>query len=68
MREKEAENSFLVAQFYEKQRQYKAAKIYYQTVVDDYRNSSWASKALVKIQELGGKETPEAEPGPKTKD
>ena len=50
LREKEAENSFVVAQFYEKQKNFKAAKIYYQAVVDDYANSSWASKALVKIQ------------------
>jgi outer membrane protein assembly factor BamD len=56
LREKEAENNFKVAQFYEKQRNYQAAKIYYQTVVDDFKNSSWATKALKKIREMSSKE------------
>jgi len=56
LREKEAENSFVVAQFYEKQKNYKAAKIYYQGVVDDFENSSWASKSLKKIREMNEKE------------
>lgn len=52
LRDKEAENNFVVAQFYEKQKNFKAAKIYYQLIVDDYRESSWAKKSLAKIQEL----------------
>jgi len=56
LREKEAENSFVVAQFYEKQKNYKAAKIYYQVVVDDFKDSSWASKSLNKIREMVEKE------------
>jgi len=56
LREKEAENSFMVAQFYEKQKNYKAAKIYYKVVVDDFQNSSWSAKALNKIREMSGKE------------
>ena len=56
LREKEAENSFLVAQFYEKQKNYKAAKIYYQTIVDDYKNTKWAQKALARIAQLSQKE------------
>ncbi len=56
LREKEAENSFLVAQFYEKQKNYEAAKIYYRFVVDDFEHSSWASKALNKIREMNEKE------------
>lgn len=56
LREKEAENSFVVAQYYEKQKNYKAAKIYYQVVVDDFGQSSWASKALSKIREMSTKE------------
>jgi outer membrane protein assembly factor BamD len=56
LREKEAENNFVVAQFYEKQKNYKAAKIYYQVVVDDFANSSWASRALNKVREMNGKE------------
>lgn len=56
LREKEAENSYKVAQFYEKRKNYKAAKIYYQAVVDDFGNSSWSAKALNKIREMSGKE------------
>jgi len=56
LREKEAENSYVVAQFYEKQKNYKAAKIYYQTVVDDFESSSWASVSLKKIREMNEKE------------
>jgi len=52
LREKEAKNNFVVAQFYEKQKNYQAAKIYYQTIVDDYKDSTFSTKALQKIQEL----------------
>jgi len=55
LREKEAENNFVIAQFYEKRKNYKASKIYYQIVVDDYKNSSWAKKALTKIVEVSEK-------------
>ncbi|MDP2653693.1 MAG: outer membrane protein assembly factor BamD [Candidatus Omnitrophota bacterium] len=59
LREKEAENHFLIAAFYEKQKKFDAAKVYYSEVVRDYQNTSWAKKALEKIQTLntlpGGK-------------
>ena len=50
--EKEAENNFLVAQFYEKQKNYKSAKIYYEIIASDYETSSWAVKALERIREI----------------
>lgn len=56
LREKEAENSFVIAEFYEKQKNYKAAKIYYQAVVDQFQNTSWASQSLIKIREINEKE------------
>jgi len=56
LRDKEAENAFLVAQYYEKTKNYKAAKIYFQSVVNDYSQTIWASKALSRIQEIGQKE------------
>ena len=56
LREKEAENNFGIATFYEKKQNYKAAKLYYQTVVDKYSDTSRAKEALKKIQELGQKE------------
>ncbi len=52
LREKEAENNFLVAAFYEKNKKYQAAKLYYSTIVDDYRNTTWAPKALAKLREM----------------
>jgi outer membrane assembly lipoprotein YfiO len=52
---KEAKNAFIVAEFYEKQRKYDAAKIYYSGVVEKYPNTPWATKALNKIQALNPK-------------
>ena len=52
LREKEAENNFVIAQFYEKQKRYDAAKVYYKAVVDDFSDSTWAKQALQRIQEL----------------
>ena len=52
LREKEAEKKFLVAKFYVKQGKYQAAKLYLTKIVDDYRNTSWASKALTEIREI----------------
>lgn len=55
LRDKEAENNFVIAQFYEKQKQYQSAKLYYQIVVDQYPNSPWTAKSLTKIRELSNK-------------
>ena len=52
LREKEAENNFTIAGFYEKQKKYEAAKTYYSTIVDEYNDTTWARKALEKIQKL----------------
>jgi outer membrane assembly lipoprotein YfiO len=53
LREKEAENNFVIARFYEGQKNFHAARIYYQVVADDYRDTTWARKALEKIREVG---------------
>ena len=55
LREKEAQNNFIIAQFYEKQKNYKSAQIYYQTLVDNYKDSTWASKALERMREITSK-------------
>jgi len=52
LKEKEAENNFLIAQFYEKNKKYKAAKIYYSTIADKYKNTTWAKQALQRIRVL----------------
>jgi outer membrane protein assembly factor BamD len=53
LRDQEAENNFLIAQFYVKQKNYKAAKVYYNEIVNDYNDTVWAKKSLERIQELG---------------
>ncbi|MBF0478327.1 MAG: outer membrane protein assembly factor BamD [Candidatus Omnitrophica bacterium] len=55
LRDKEAENNFVVAEFYEKQKNYSAAKLYYEGIVTDYKDSKWAIKALRKVRDLGDK-------------
>ncbi len=52
LRIKEAENNYLIAKFYEKQKQYDAAKVYYTTIVEKYKNTPWAAKALEKLRQL----------------
>jgi outer membrane protein assembly factor BamD len=52
---KEAENNFLIAKFYQKNEKYVAAKIYYQIVIDEYADSPWAKKAqkaLLTVEKL----------------
>ncbi len=53
LRESEAENNFLVAEFYLKQKNVKAARVYYNTIIDEYSETSWSKKALEKMQKLG---------------
>jgi len=52
LKEKEAEGSFNVARFYEKQKAYKAAKIYYENVIKNYSDTVWAGKSLERLQIL----------------
>ena len=50
IREKEAEASYNSAVFYEKQKAFDSAKIYYNSIISDYAQSPWAAKALVRLQ------------------
>jgi outer membrane protein assembly factor BamD len=52
LNEKEAQASFNTASFYEKQKAYKAAEIYYGYVIKNYPKSIWAAKSLEKLQML----------------
>ncbi|MBN2831617.1 MAG: outer membrane protein assembly factor BamD, partial [Candidatus Omnitrophica bacterium] len=52
LNEKEAQASFNTARFYEKQKAYRAANIYYGYVVNNYPKSIWAAKSLEKLQML----------------
>ena len=55
LRDKEAESHFHIARFYEKNKKYESAKIYYQMIVDEFQNSRWTAQALNKIRELSQK-------------
>jgi len=50
LKEKEAEANFNTGRFYEKQKAYEAARIYYEDVISNYPDSVWAAKALERLQ------------------
>jgi outer membrane protein assembly factor BamD len=53
LKDKEAENNFVIAKFYEKQKNLKAARIYYKEVADNYADTSWGPKALAHLKIIG---------------
>jgi len=53
LKEKEAENNFVIAKFYQKQKNLKAARIYFKEVADNYADTSWGPKALAQLKILG---------------
>jgi len=53
LKEKEAENNFVIASFYEKQKNLKAARIYYKEVVNNFADTSWAPKAQARLKVIG---------------
>jgi len=52
LNEKEAESTFNIARFYERQKAYDAAKIYYEEVTRNYSQSPWSAKAMERLQVL----------------
>jgi len=52
LRDKEAQGNYNIAFFYEKQKSYESAKLYYQDIIDIYPDSSWAVKASERLQIL----------------
>lgn len=50
LKEKEAESSYNIARFYEKQKELDAARIYYSHTIDNYPDSAWAIKAMERLQ------------------
>jgi outer membrane protein assembly factor BamD (BamD/ComL family) len=52
LNEKEAASNYNIARFYEKQKAFGAAKIYYNDVINAYPNSQWAAKAMERINIL----------------
>ena len=54
LRLKEAENSFVVGDYYWKTKKYKSARIYWQAVVDQYGETPWGVKAREKLKTIPG--------------
>lgn len=52
LKEKEAASNYNIAVFYEKQKAYEAARIYYNSVIDNYSDSQWAKKAQDRLKAL----------------
>jgi len=52
LKEREAQGYYDIAVFYDKQKAYSAAKIYYNTVIKDYPRSSWAAEAFSRLMTL----------------
>ena len=50
LQEKEAQASFNIGLFYEKQKDYTAAKIYYQDILERFSKSPWAAKAIERLE------------------
>ncbi len=57
LREKEAENHFKIAKFYEKHKKYDAARIYYNIVLEKFDDTALAPKALEKVVGLDLRKT-----------
>jgi outer membrane protein assembly factor BamD len=59
LRNREAKKNFDIAEFYERQRQYKSAQVYYKIVLDRYSDTDYAKRsknALAKLEtKLKGK-------------
>ena len=52
LKAKEAKSNYEIAGFYEKQKAYESAKIYYQDTIDNYFDTEWAQKAKLRLEEL----------------
>jgi outer membrane protein assembly factor BamD len=50
LKEREAESNYNIGLFYEKQKDYDAARIYYNDIINNYPKSSWATKAFERLQ------------------
>jgi outer membrane protein assembly factor BamD (BamD/ComL family) len=55
LREQEAEGNYNAARFYEKQKAFQSAEIYYNGVINNYSDSPWAAKAVERLRMMGRK-------------
>jgi outer membrane protein assembly factor BamD len=52
LQDTEAESDYNIAVFYEKQKNFESAKIYYKDIIDNYAQSPWAAKAMERLNIL----------------
>ena len=50
IRDKEAEASYTIGRFYEKQKAWDSARIYYNDIINNYTESPWAAQAAARLQ------------------
>lgn len=55
LKEKEAQSSYTIATFYEKQKAFDSARIYYNDIITNHPNSKWAARALERLGVLDKK-------------
>lgn len=55
LREKEAENNFVIAQYYEKQKNFKSARVYYKDIIAKYADTAAGPRALNRLKVIGDK-------------
>jgi outer membrane protein assembly factor BamD len=55
LRDKEAENNFVIAEFYEKKNNYKAARLYYNDIINKYADTPLGPKAMARLKIIGDK-------------
>lgn len=58
LRERRAEHEFQVARYYERRKQLASAVLYYQAVIEQYADTSWAPKATERLAVLEPLATP----------
>ena len=52
LKDREAENGYQVAQFYESRRMNESAIIYYEDIIKNYPDTQWAKKAQERLNEI----------------
>jgi outer membrane assembly lipoprotein YfiO len=50
LKERQAESNYTIALFYEKQKNYSSAEIYYNDVIDNNPDSPWAARAIERLK------------------
>ncbi|MFH1776388.1 MAG: tetratricopeptide repeat protein [Candidatus Omnitrophota bacterium] len=52
LNDKKSQTLFYIAGFYKNQKKIKAAKIYYQDIIKNFQDTSWAAKAIAEVAKL----------------